>query len=335
MSVRIGILGAGGWGTALGMLLVQNGHAVRLWEYNKEAASKLAQTRENPFLPGVRLPDSIPVTADLGEALEGADMILLTIPSHTVRSVAGMLAKRELGNAILVSGTKGIENHSLKRISQILLEVIPNFPEGRIVALSGPSHAEEVARGVPTVVTAASTFSSSSRTVQQALMNDRFRVYSSRDLVGVELGGSLKNVIAIAAGISDGVGCGDNTKAALMTRGIVEITRLGVAMGAYPETFAGLSGIGDLIVTCTSRHSRNRYVGEEVGKGRPLRAVLDGMIMVAEGVRTTQSALDLSKIHKVDMPITQAVYQVLFERKPPQEAVRDLMTRDAKEEDRT
>ncbi len=333
MSVQVGILGAGGWGTALGMLLAENGHTVRLWEYNPEAASRLAQTRENPFLPGIPVPENILVTSDLDEAISGAEIILLTVPSHTVRSVAGLLAARDLGDTLLISGTKGIENHSLKRISQILHEVIPNLDEGRVVALSGPSHAEEVARGVPTVVTAASTRSSSAKRVQQIFMNDRFRVYASRDIVGVELGGSLKNVIAIAAGISDGVGCGDNTKAALMTRGIVEITRLGVAMGANADTFAGLSGIGDLIVTCTSRHSRNRYVGEEVGKGRSLRAVLDGMIMVAEGVRTTQSVLDLSKIHHVDMPISQAVYQVLFERKAPEQAVRDLMTRDAKMED--
>ncbi|HDQ45140.1 MAG TPA: NAD(P)H-dependent glycerol-3-phosphate dehydrogenase [bacterium] len=334
MSVRVGVLGAGGWGTALAMLLAGNGHAVRLWEYNAEAAARLARTRENPFLPGIPIPETVRVTADLQETVKDAEIILLTVPSHTVRSVAGLLAGLGLPDALIVSGTKGIENHTLKRVSQILTEMIPDLPAGRIAALSGPSHAEEVARGIPTAVTAASTVSAASRRVQEIFMNDRFRVYSSRDPVGVELGGALKNVIAVAAGISDGAGCGDNTKAALMTRGIVEITRLGTAMGAEAETFAGLSGIGDLIVTCTSRHSRNRFVGEEVGKGRPLNEVLDGMLMVAEGVRTTQSALDLSKIHRVDMPITREVYHVLFERKPARRAIEDLMTREAKAEDR-
>lgn len=334
MSTKVGVLGAGGWGAALGMLLDENGHDVCIWEYNVDVASRLAESRENMFLPDIRVPDSIFITADLKRAAGDADVILLTLPSHAVRSVAVEMAKIGVENKIFVSGSKGIENHSLCRISQILIHSIPGLQENHIVCLSGPSHAEEVARKMPTVVTAASTNSEASKTVQQLFMNDHFRVYTSRDLVGVELGGSLKNVIAVAAGISDGAGFGDNTKAALITRGIVEITRLGTAMGAHPDTFAGLSGMGDLIVTCTSRHSRNRYVGEEVGKGRSLKEVLDGMNMVAEGVRTTQSVLDLSKHHKIEMPITEEVYKVLFEGKNAKQAVRDLMSRSQKTETR-
>lgn len=334
MSTVVGVLGAGGWGTALGMLLHENGHEVRIWEYNKTIAAQLARTRENEFLPGIRVPEAIQVTSDLKKTISGAGLILITTPSHAVRSVAVQLAELDLSDALIVSGSKGIENHSLCRISQILLQVIADLKEGRVVCLSGPSHAEEVAQKMPTVVTAASTASKSSRIVQELFSNDHFRVYSSRDLVGVELGGSLKNVIAVAAGISDGAGFGDNTKAALMTRGIVEMTRLGTAMGAHPDTFAGLSGVGDLIVTCTSKHSRNRYVGEQVGKGRPLRDVLDGMKMVAEGVRTTQSVLDLANVHQIEIPITKEVYKVLFDNKPAKQAVRDLMTRTPKTETR-
>jgi glycerol-3-phosphate dehydrogenase (NAD(P)+) len=331
---RIGILGAGGWGVALADLLHQNGHEVTLWEYDEITCLELSIKRTTRFMPDVRLPAPVHVTHDLASAAENKDYILIVLPSHTVRSVCHQLAPLSLGEAVLVSCTKGIENHSLKRMSEILFENLPGMSGTRIAVLSGPSHAEEVIRRIPTVVTAASTRSRTAKSVQELMANTTFRVYTSQDLIGVELGGALKNVIAIAAGIVEGVGYGDNTKAALLTRGIVEMTRLGTIMGANADTFAGLSGIGDLIVTCTSRYSRNRYVGEEVGKGRKLKDILDEMIMVAEGVRTTQSVVDLSKIHEVDMPITQEVYQVLFEDKPPIQAIQNLMTRELKSEDR-
>lgn len=334
MSARVGVLGAGSWGTALAVLLQTNGHDVSLWEFDQEAALRLTESRENAdFLPGVSIPEEIDITSELAKAVAEKEVILMVVPSHVMRSVAEQLASLPLENAIVVSCSKGIENETLLRMSEVLNAAIPSLSAGSIVALSGPSHAEEVGKGIPTVVVAASENQDSALRVQEILMSPVFRVYTNEDLVGVELGGALKNVIAIAAGISDGVGFGDNTKAALLDRGIVEITRLGTAMGANPMTFAGLSGMGDLIVTCTSRHSRNRYVGEQIGKGKTLRDVLDGMVMVAEGVRTTQSAFDLSKQFDVSMPITEEVYRILFEEKNPKKAVYDLMTRDAKAED--
>lgn len=334
MKAKIGILGAGGWGTALAVLLNSIGHNIHLWEYRKEAALELSRTRENrDFLPGVNIPENIKITSDIEETVTKKDLILFTLPSHTVRSVGEKISNFQFDNSFIVSCSKGIENNTLLRMSEVILETIPNFPKERIVVLSGPSHAEEVGRGIPTVVVAASTNTESAKQVQDIFMCPTFRVYTSKDVIGVELGGALKNIIAIAAGISDGVGFGDNTKAALMTRGIVEITRLGIAMGANSLTFAGLSGIGDLIVTCTSRHSRNRYVGEQLGKGKSLREVLESMVMVAEGVKTTQSANDLSKNYNVEMPITREVYRVLFEGKKPKKAVYDLMTRNPKVED--
>lgn len=334
MSATIGILGAGSWGTAMAVLLHSNGHRVAMWEFREDAARRLAETRENTdFLPGVAIPTDIDISSDLSSVASGKEIIMLMLPSHVVRSVAEQLSRIPLGDALLVSGSKGIENETLLRMSEVLTATIPDLLLDRVVVLSGPSHAEEVGREIPTVVVAASINEEASRRIQDIFMNPSFRVYSNKDVVGVELGGALKNVIAIAAGICDGVGFGDNTKAALLDRGIVEITRLGTTMGANPLTFAGLSGMGDLIVTCMSRHSRNRYVGEEIGKGKSLQEVLDSMLMVAEGVRTTQSAYDLSMKKGVDMPITHEVYQVLFEGKAPKKAVYDLMTRDPKPED--
>ena len=333
MKARIGILGAGGWGTALSLLLVRNGHDVGLWESQPGYAEILSRTRLNPdFLPGVAIPDEVRITSDLDSAIAGKDFLVVALPSHIVRSVAGRIPADRIGDAIVVSASKGIENDSLLRMSQVLAAAIEGLPADRIVALSGPSHAEEVSRGMPTVVVAASSHAESALKVQDIFRSPVFRVYTSSDMVGVELGGSFKNIIAIAAGISDGVGFGDNTKAAIMIRGIVEMTRLGVAMGASPQTFAGLSGMGDLIVTCTSRHSRNRYVGEQVGAGKSIDEVLRGMKMVAEGVRTTRSAMDLSRRHGVVMPITTEVFEILFNGKNPKKAVTDLMTRDPKAE---
>ncbi|MFC1502263.1 NAD(P)H-dependent glycerol-3-phosphate dehydrogenase [bacterium] len=334
MKTQVGVLGAGSWGTALAVLLHSNGHAVSLWEFDQELAQILHKTRENKtFLPGVPVPPDIRVTSDLKEAAEKKEIVLIVVPSHVVREVCSEIAKLSLGNTILVSCSKGIENDSLLRMSEVILETVPGSSADRVVVFSGPSHAEEVGRGLPTVVTAASKGRNSCRRIQEIFMSPVFRVYSTDDVIGAELGAALKNVIAIAAGIIDGVGFGDNTKAALLTRGMVEITRLGIAMGANPLTFAGLSGMGDLIVTCTSRHSRNRHVGEAIGKGKTLKQVLEEMVMVAEGVRTTRSVYDLSQRLQVDMPISHEVYRVLFEDKDPKKAVHDLMTRNPKDED--
>lgn len=330
----IAVLGAGSWGTALSVLLSANGHEVFLWEFFEERIDQIVSTRENPdFLPGVKIPEEIIISSDLEECIVNRDMILLTVPSHVVRSVCERFPEDLKGNPLLVSGCKGIENETLLRVSEIIKDTQPNISDQRIVILSGPSHAEEVGRRVPTAVTAASVSREAANIVQNIFMNPSFRIYTNKDVVGVELGGSLKNVIAIASGISDGVGFGDNTKAALLNRGIVEITRLGTAMGADRITFAGLSGMGDLIVTCTSRHSRNRYLGEQIGKGKNLNEVKNEMVQVVEGVRTTRSVFDLAKKFKVEMPISNEVYKVLFEEKNPKDAVYDLMTRNPKSED--
>lgn len=332
--LKVAVIGAGGWGTALAILLHGNGHEVRMWEFRPEVAKLLATERENRhLLPGVPIPPEIHITADLQAAAEDAELIVVAVPSHTMRQVARQLCSvQAIKSALVVSATKGIENDTLLRMTEVLLQEIPGLAEERVVALSGPSHAEEVSRGIPTAVVCASSCAESARVAQQVFMNRTFRVYTGSDVIGVELGGALKNVIAIAAGICDGAGFGDNTKAALQPRGLVEIVRLGVKLGANPLTFAGLTGMGDLIVTCMSKYSRNRYLGEQIGKGRTLQQVLSDMVMVAEGVRTTSSAYQLSLRHNVEMPITTEVYRILFEGKNPRTALEDLMTRDAKVE---
>jgi len=331
--MKIGILGAGGWGTALSILLSSNGHKVTLWEFQPNVAHVLATKRVNePLLPGVRIPDEVEITSELEQVVENAEIIVIAVPSHVVRSLTERMRSFSLQDKLVVSVAKGLENETLKRLSEVILENLPQLNSAQIVILSGPSHAEEVSRGVPTTVVAASESLESAKKIQRIFTTSTFRVYTNIDVIGVELGGSLKNIIAIAAGISDGVGYGDNTKAALMTRGLVEITRLGVAMGANPMTFAGLSGMGDLIVTCMSRYSRNRYVGEQIGRGRKLSEVLSEMVMVAEGVRTTKSAMALAEKYHVEMPITQQVYEVLFGNKDPQVAMSELMSRDLKVE---
>ncbi len=330
---NIAVLGAGSWGTALAVHLFKNGHNVFLWEFFKERALKIDSTRLNPeFLPGVKIPEQIVVSSDLKAAVFGKDIILIVLPSHIVRPICEKLARFPLDNCLLVSASKGIENDTLLRMSEVFKETIPDLSMDKIAILSGPSHAEEVGKGLPTVVVVASTNHETSCCIQEVFMSPSFRIYTNLDVVGVELGGSFKNVIAIAAGISDGVGFGDNTKAALLNRGIVEITRLGTAMGADKSTFAGLSGMGDLIVTCISKHSRNRYLGEQIGKGKKLNKIIEEMVQIAEGVRTTRSVYDLSKKYGVELPIATEVYRVLFEDKNPKKAVYDLMTRDAKKE---
>lgn len=331
--MRITVLGAGSWGTTLAILLANKSHGVTLWSYRSEDARTIHTHRENPsFLPGVRIPESIVVTSDLVSSVRDADMIITAIPSQYVRGVMIQLKSLAFDNVTVVNVAKGVENGSLMTMSEMLLDTVPNLPSHNIVTLSGPSHAEEVSRQIPTTVVAASTHLETAKLVQLTFMMSYFRVYVSTDLRGVELGGSLKNVIAIAAGIVDGASLGDNTKAALMTRGIAEITRVGVALGAHARTFAGLSGIGDLMVTCMSRHSRNRFVGVEIGKGRKLPDILSEMMMVAEGVETTRSARELARKAGVETPIVDEVYKMLFEGKNPHDACYDLMTRDPKGE---
>ena len=323
--MRIQVVGAGSWGLALARVLSLNGHDVRVWCRPEDGPDALRDTRESPlFLPGVRLPDAVVVSTD---SEPDVDLAVLAVPSHVMRSVAGTL--RFARGAIRVSVAKGIENDSLFRMEQVIHEVCGPCA---VVALSGPSHAEEVGRGKPALVVAAGTLPDACESVQTAFSNEAFRVYTSPDIVGVELGGALKNVIAIAAGVCEGLALGDNAVAALMTRGLAEMARLGVAMGADPLTFAGLTGMGDLIATCISKHSRNRAVGARIAQGMGLDQALAASPMVAEGVRTTRSAYALAQRHGVEMPITAQVYRVLFEGANAREAITDLMLRETKPE---
>jgi glycerol-3-phosphate dehydrogenase (NAD(P)+) len=331
--MHIGVLGAGGWGTTLAIVLADNAHDVTLWSYRAEDADVMRATRENPaFLPGVHISEEVRITSALREAAEGKEMIVAAVPSQFLRSVVAGLRDLPLADTCIVNVAKGIENGTLMTMSEMLVDTLPHLNPARIATLSGPSHAEEVSRRVPTTVVAGSTELATARLVQSVFMLPYFRVYVSTDLHGVELGGSLKNVIAIAAGIVDGAELGDNSKAALMTRGIAEISRIGVALGAQAPTFGGLSGIGDLMVTCMSRHSRNRHVGVEIGKGRKLPDILNEMVMVAEGIATTKSAYQLAQKVGVEVPIVEQVHRVLFEGKDPLRACYDLMTRDPKDE---
>ncbi len=329
------MIGGGSWGTALALVLHENGHTVKSWTIDKQSLEDIRTKQENTrYLPGIKIPREIIFTSDLHAVLnDHPQLIVNAVPSQVTRSALQEVKKmyRDEGQ-IWVSVAKGIENKTYLRISQVIQEVM-ELPAERIGVLSGPSHAEEVARKIPTAIVSSSQDIETARHIQHVFMNQYLRIYANDDIIGVELGGALKNIIALAAGICDGAGYGDNTKAALMTRGLVEMSRLGVIMGARSTTFAGLSGMGDLIVTCMSRHSRNRYVGEQIGKGRSLKEVLDAMVMVAEGVRTTESAYELAKQKNVEMPITEQIYQVLFKGKSPKKAMIDLMTRTSKIED--
>lgn len=328
--MKIAVIGSGSWGTAMSILLANNGHDISLWSWLKEESERIARDRENKeFLSGVSLPDSISCTSDMQTAVENAELIVTASPSVATRNVAKTLSPFVKENTLLVNISKGLEEASLLRLSQVYREEIP---QAKIAVLSGPSHAEEVSRKLPTTNVIAAEDINTAKMIQDVFMNDVFRVYASEDIVGVELGGALKNVIALCAGISDGLGFGDNTKAALMTRGLAEITRLGVAMGAKKETFSGLSGVGDLIVTCTSIHSRNRRAGILLGKGKTLSETLDEVHMVVEGVNTAKAALALSRKYNVSMPITEQANAVLYDGKSPRDAVFELMTRDKKSE---
>jgi glycerol-3-phosphate dehydrogenase (NAD(P)+) len=329
--MKLCVLGAGSWGIALSTHLYRIGHSIRLWDFDQVKAETLKQTRENQiFLPGVFLPNDILVTSRMEEALDGREGVVLAVPSHAVRPTIQKAISFWPKDAWITCATKGLEEQSHLRMSELLQQYIND--ENHISVISGPSHAEEVSQKMPTTIVAASNNSALSKTVQSVFHSDYFRVYTSTDVAGVELGGALKNIIAIAAGISDGLGLGDNSKAALMTRGLHEITRLGVALGAQPQTFAGLAGMGDLIVTCCSRHSRNRLLGEKIGKGASLKQALSEMVMVAEGVKTSHAAVELAQKTKVEVPITEEVYKVLFEEKSAKEAVKSLMARAARAE---
>ena len=328
--MKISVIGSGGWGTAITLLLCSNGHKVCLWSYKKEESERLSKDRENrEFLPGIGFGDAdITFTNDIEEAAAFGEIIVSVVPSRAVPTTAKALGKCADGK-ILVNISKGIDEEKLQRLSETFQSEMPN---STIAVLSGPSHAEEVARGIPTTNVIACKDMEMAKTLQEVFMAPTFRVYTNSDVAGVEFGGALKNIIALCAGITDGLGYGDNTKAALMTRGIHEITRLGVHLGAKAETFAGLAGIGDLIVTCTSMHSRNRRAGILIGQGKTLSEALEEVHMTVEGVWATESAYKLAKKHGIDMPIVNAAYRVLFENANPKEEVLSLMTRDKKSE---
>ncbi len=321
------VLGAGGWGTALAVLLADNGHGVRLWARRPEFAEELRRAGENrPYLPGVPVPPGVEPEADLAAALDGARLVVLAAPSHGLREVVRRAARYLCEGVTLVSATKGLESETNLRMSQVIAgELGPKAD--RLAVLSGPNFSAEVARGRPTATVVAAASREVAEEVQDALMSERFRVYTNPDVVGVELCGSLKNIYAIAVGISDGLGLGNNTRAAVITRALAEMTRLGAAAGAQPLTFAGLAGLGDLVLTCTGDLSRNRRAGLRLGRGEPVEDVLDASGMVIEGVRTAVAACSLARGYGVELPIAEQVVEVLFHRKPPADAVSALMSR--------
>ena len=326
----VSVIGAGSWGTAIAKLLCTNGHKVTLWSYREEEVRSLIEKRENlSKLPGVKLPEEIIFTADLEAAVRDKEMCVMAVPSTAVRSTAKKMAPYAKPGQIVVNLAKGIEESTLMILTDIIEQEIPGV---QATVLSGPSHAEEVGREIPTTAVAGAKKKETAEFMQNIFMNQRFRVYTSPDMLGIELGGALKNVIALAAGVADGLGCGDNTKAALMTRGIAEMSRLGVAMGGHIETVNGLAGLGDLIVTCASRHSRNRKAGFLIGQGKSMQEAMDEVKMVVEGVYSAKAAMKLAKKYQVDMPIVEEVNQVLFEGKSAREAMGELMLRDKKTE---
>ena len=327
---KVVVLGDGGWGTALALLNARKGNDVLLWSAFPEYAQVLNQKRINEkFLPGIQIPNEIQITSDLTKAVVFGEILVVAVPSQFLRNILFKLKDFDLSRKILVSVAKGIENKTLARPSEVINSVLGSV---NLVVLSGPSHAEEVARKIPTLVVVGSRNPKLSETVQTAFRDPWFRIYVQNDLVGMELGGALKNVIAIGAGLCDGLGFGANTKAALLSRGLLEITQLGVRMGANPNTFFGLAGLGDLVTTCISEYGRNLRVGREIGQGKKLKEVLQGMEMVAEGVETARSAYQLAKRHGVTAAIITEIYKILFEDKNPKQAMTDLMSREAHEE---
>jgi len=330
---KVAILGAGSWATALAVLLINKGLQVAMWSRRRELANRINNQRENfRYLPGVTLPENLKVAVDMEEVLSFADAVIFSVPSHAFREVLRQALPQMPDQALVVNGAKGLEENTLLRLSEVFIEQAGAQRATHYVVLSGPSHAEEVGRGLPTAVVCAGLSFEAAGVAQDLLMTENFRVYTSSDVKGVELGGALKNIIALGTGIAEGLGFGDNTKAALMTRGLAEISRLGRILGAHSFTFSGLAGVGDLIVTCASMHSRNRRAGIEIGKGKSLKEALAIVDMVVEGVRTTRAAHRLAALHNVEMPITEQIYRVLFEDLSPRIAVVNLMTRDRRSE---
>ena len=328
--MKIAVIGSGSWGTAVAVTFAKKNYEIYLWSWQQDETDKLNRDRENKeFLPGIKLPQNITCSHDIKKCVENADIVICAVPSPATRTTAKSLSPHIKEGQILLNISKGLENDSLKTLAEVYKEEIP---QANIAVMSGPSHAEEVSRDLPTTNVVAANDLKTAQFIQDALMSENFRLYTSTDILGVELGGALKNVIALCAGISDGLGYGDNTKAALMTRGIAEIARLGTKMGAKPETFWGLSGIGDLIVTCTSMHSRNRRAGILIGKGKSLSETLEEVHMVVEGVNTAKAALLLSEKYDVLMPIVKEANEILFDGQPAHQAVLNLMTRDKKSE---
>jgi glycerol-3-phosphate dehydrogenase (NAD(P)+) len=331
--MRAAVIGGGSWGTALASVLGDNGHDVTIWSFEEDVARAITERHENTtYLPGQRLPDRVKATHDLAEALGGAELVVAVNPSHVTRPVMRDALPYLPKATPIVSATKGIENETLFTMHEVLEDVLPPEMHPYLVCLSGPSFAKETVQRMPTAVVVASPWEKMAQKVQRLFSNDHFRVYTSPDVVGVELGGSLKNVCAIAAGISDGMGFGSNTRAAIMTRGLAELVRLAVRKGANPITLSGLAGMGDLVLTCTGDLSRNRTVGLALGRGQKLKEVLAGMTQVAEGVRTAKSVHDLAKKLGVDVPLHEAVYRILYEDLPAKAAVQSLTSRELKSE---
>lgn len=329
---KVVVIGAGSWGTALATVLSDNNHDVVLWELNEEKAKEIQKTRENKkFLPNVILKNNIYITSETENLLKDAKYVIFSVPSQVLRDVIKKFSPQITENTTIINTAKGIEVGSNLRLSEVIKEEIIGKYHKNIITLCGPTHAEEVGQKIPTAIVAAGNLEKS-KLVQSLFNNDKFRVYINDDIIGVEMGAALKNVLAIANGILDGLNLGDNTKAALITRGLVEMVRLGTKLGANKETFYGLTGIGDLIVTATSKHSRNRYVGEEIGKGKKLKEILDSMFMVAEGVETVKAVHKLKEIYNVEMPILDGVYKILFEELEPKSVLFDLMNRKTKNE---
>jgi glycerol-3-phosphate dehydrogenase (NAD(P)+) len=333
MRERIGVIGGGSWGTALGKLLAEKGYPISLWVHDAEHCREMSAKRENAaYLPGIALPYNLIPSSDLHEVVAGKAVLLCALPSHVLRSVMIRVAPHVRGEPLVVSASKGIEDGTSKTMVGVLEEVLPQALRSRLCVLSGPSFAREVASGMPTAVTAAATSADAAGECQRTFTTSFFRVYTSTDVIGVELGGAVKNVIAIAAGVSDGLGFGHSSRAALITRGIAEIARLGARMGADARTLAGLAGVGDLVLTCTSDLSRNRNVGFRLGRGEKLPDILSEMRMIAEGVRNAKSVYHLARKLDVEMPITEQIYLLLYEGKSARQVVVDLMARDLKPE---
>lgn len=330
MKKTIGVVGAGSWGTALAVLLANNGHDVTVWSYNSSEVLELSHSFENKRkLPGVIIPSSVNFTDDVAFAVKNKDVVITVVPSIHIKNTAKLIAPYISEEQVIVNASKGIDSKTLMTISEQIQTEIPN---ANVAVLSGPSHAEEVGKGLPTTCVIGAENESVAKALQEIFMSDVFRVYTSTDIVGIEVGASLKNVIALAAGIADGLGYGDNTKAALITRGIAEITRLGIKMGGKPETFAGLAGIGDLIVTCASQHSRNRRAGVLIGQGYSAEDAMKEVNMVVEGVYSARAALALARKYGESMPIVEQINEVLFNNKNPEVAVKELMLRDCRPE---